>query len=332
MTAPAEEVTKQPRSNEGGAYAIAVEGLTVRFGGTPAVHNLSMHVPRGSIYGLVGPSGAGKSTTIRVLATLLPPDAGTVLIDGVDIRADPAAARYRIGYLPDFSGLYEGLTVSEYLDFYGGIYGVPRRRRRQMTDELLELIGLTDRRNDQVKSLSRGMRQKLGLARCLVHDPRILLLDEPASGLDPLSRLDLRDILQELARLRKTILISSHMLAELAEICSHLGIMRAGELLAEGPVDEIMSAVSPDTHVRVHLLRLEDADTARQILETHPACHEVEAAGATTLVVRFEGTRQDLAAILDHLYAGGVQVTELAVERPTLEDVFLRVINSGVEA
>jgi ABC-2 type transport system ATP-binding protein len=291
-----------------------------------------MHVPRGSIYGLVGPSGAGKSTTIRVLATLLPPDAGTVLVDGVDIRADPAAARYRIGYLPDFSGLYEGLTVSEYLDFYGGIYGVPRRRRRQMTDELLELISLTDRRNGQVKSLSRGMRQKLGLARCLVHDPQILLLDEPASGMDPLSRLDLRDILQELARLRKTILISSHMLSELAEVCSHLGIMRAGELMAEGPVDEIMSAVSQDTHVRVHLLRLEDADTARQILETHPACHDVEAAGAAILVVRFEGTRQDLAAILDHLHTAGVQVTELAMERPTLEDVFLQVINTGAQA
>jgi ABC-2 type transport system ATP-binding protein len=332
MTAPAEKGATQARSNEGGAYAIAVEGMSVWSDRTLAVHDLSMHVPPGSIYGLVGPSGAGKSTTIRVLATLQRPDAGTVLVDGVDIRADPAAVRYSIGYLPDFCGLYEGLTVGEYLDFYGAIYGVPSRRRRQITDELLELIGLTDRRNGQVKSLSRGMRQKLGLARCLVHDPRILLLDEPASGMDPHSRLDLRDMLRELARLRKTIIISSHLLSELAEVCSHLGIMRSGELLAEGPVDEIIRAVSPDTGVRVRLLRPGDAHAARQILETDPACRDVEAGDNSTLIFRFEGTRQVLAVILGHLSASGVQVTEFAVERPTLEDVFLRVTNTGAQA
>lgn len=332
MTAPVGEGTTQSRRNEAGAYAIEVEGLSVWYGTSPAVHHLSMHVPPGSIYGLVGPSGAGKSTAIRVLATLQQPDSGTVLVDGVDIRANPAAARNRIGYLPDFSGLYENLTVGEYLDFYGAIYGVPPRRRRQMTDELLELIGLTHRRNDPVKSLSRGMRQKLGLARCLVHDPRILLLDEPVAGMDPRSRLDLRDMLQELARLDKTILISSHMLSELAEVCTHLGIMRAGELMAEGLVSEIINAVSPDTHVRVNLLRPDDAETARQILEMHTAYRDVEAAGASTLVVRFEGTRHDLAEILGQLSTSGVEVTELAVERPTLEDVFLQVIDTGVGA
>ena len=327
MTAPVEEATGRTHSNAGGAYAIAVEDLSVWYGRTPAVRHLSMHVPPGSIYGLVGPSGAGKSTTMRVLATIQQPDAGTVLVDGIDIRANPAAARGTIGYLPDFSGLYEGLTIDEYLDFYGGIYGVPARRRRPMTDELLELIGLTDRRNSQVKALSRGMRQKLGLARCLVHDPDILLLDEPASGMDPSSRLDLRDILQELARLGKTVLISSHLLSELGEICSHLGIMRAGELIAEGSVSEIVQAVSPDTIVRIHLLRPDDAARAQQILETLPACRDLTATGASTLVVRSDGTPQNLAAILSQLSASGVQVTEFAIERPTLEDVFLQVIN-----
>ncbi|MGI8825128.1 MAG: ATP-binding cassette domain-containing protein [Chloroflexota bacterium] len=329
MTAAAEEVIARAGSSNTTGYAIEVEDMSVWYGQGRAVHDLSMHVPQGSIYGLVGPSGAGKSTTIRVLATVQQPNAGTVLVDGVDARVDPAAARARIGYLPDFCGLYEGLTAGEYLGFYGAIYGVSPRRRRQMTDELLELLSLTDRRDDPVKSLSRGMRQKLGLARCLIHDPRILLLDEPASGLDPRSRLDLRDILQELARLRKTILISSHMLSELAEICTHLGIMRAGELMAEGPVDEFMSAAFPDAIVRMRLLRADDVATARQILETHRACRGVEAADASTLVFQFDGRRQDPAAILEQLSARGVQVTDFTVERPTLEDVFLRVTDGG---
>jgi ABC-2 type transport system ATP-binding protein len=331
MTAPTAENTARTRANEAASFALAVEDLSVWYGRTPAVHHLSMHVPPGSIYGLVGPSGAGKSTTIRVLATLQQPNQGTVLVDGIDLRHDPVAARSRIGYLPDFSGLYEGLTVGEYLDFYGAMYGVALRRRRHMTDELLELIGLTDRRNSQVKSLSRGMRQKLGLARCLVHDPRVLLLDEPAAGMDPSSRLDLRDMLQELARMHKTILISSHLLSELAEVCSHLGIMRSGELIAEGSVREIIDAVSPDTFVRVHLLRPNDAAPAREILERHPACREVATTGASTLMVRFEGTEQDRAALLGLLSAGGVLVTEFAVERPTLEATLLRVIDAGSE-
>jgi ABC-2 type transport system ATP-binding protein len=332
VTAPVEEAAGRTRSNAAGAYAIAVEDMSVWYGRTPAVHHLSMHVPPGSIYGLVGPSGAGKSTAMRVLATLQRSDAGTVVVDGVDIRANPAAARSSIGYLPDFSGLYESLTISEYLDFYGAIYGVPVRRRRSTSAELLELIGLMDQRNSQVKSLSRGMRQKLGLARCLVHDPGILLLDEPAAGMDPASRLDLRDILQELARLRKTILICSHLLSEVGEVCSHLGIMRAGELIAEGSVSEIMRAISPESVMRIHLLRPDDAATAQQILETLPTCHDVTATGASTLVVRFEGTPQDRASILGQLSGSGVQVTEFAIERPTLEDVFLRVITPGGRA
>ena len=326
MTAPVDQATGRTGSNTASAYGIAVEDLSVWYGRTPAVHHLSMHVPPGSIYGLVGPSGAGKSTTMRVLATLQRPDTGSVLVDGIDIRANPAAGRSSIGYLPDVSGLYEGLTVSEYLDFYGAIYGVPAQRRRSTSDELLELIGLVDHRTSQVKSLSRGMRQKLGLARCLVHDPSVLLLDEPAAGMDPPSRLDLRDILQELARLGKTILISSHLLSELGEVCSYLGIMRKGELIAEGSVGEIVHAISPDSLVRIHLLRPDDAATAQGILETLPSCREVAATGASTLAVRFEGTQQELAAILSHLSGSGVQVTEFAIERPTLEDAFLRII------
>ncbi len=225
--------------------AIDIEGVSVRYRRTLAVHNLSLHVPRGAIYGLVGPNGAGKTTIISILATVQQPDSGTALVDGIDIQTDPVAVRERIGYLPDVAGVYGDLTVREYLDFYGALFQIPPRRRRQSTADLLELIGLTDQENRPVKFLSRGMKQQLSLARCLVHDPSVLLLDEPAAGMDPRSRLDLRDILRELAQFGKTILISSHMLSELAEICTHLGFMRAGEIVAEGEIDEIMDEVFP---------------------------------------------------------------------------------------
>lgn len=325
MTAPTEELAGQAGPTSAGGYAIEVEGLSVWYGRTRALHNLSMHVPYGSIYGLVGPSGAGKTTTMRVLATVQHPDEGTVLVDGVDLSVDAAAARDRIGYLPDFPGVYGNLTVTEYLDFYGAIYRVPAQRRRQVGGELLELMGLTDRRNNPVGSLPRGMKQKLGFCRCLIHDPHILLLDEPAAGLDPRSRLDLRDMLQELARFGKSVLISSHLLSELAEVCTHLGVMRAGELIAEGAVDEIVAAVSPDAILRVRLLDPADADTAARLIEAYPASRQVEAADPATLLARFEGADKDLAAILGQLSRSGVRVTEITIERQTLEDVFLQV-------
>ncbi len=340
MTAPADERCGPSRAKEGrdevGTYAIEIEGMSTCYGRTPAVRNLSMHVPHGSIYCFVGPKGAGKTTTIRTLATLQQPDAGTVLVDGIDVQADPAAVRGRIGYLPDFSGVYESLTVSEYLDFYGAIHQIPPRRRRQMTEELLELVDLTDQRNNPVKWLSRGRKQQLGLARCLIHDPQILLLDEPASGMDPQSRIELREILQELGKLHKTILISSHILSELAEICTHLGIVRAGELLAEGSVDELTNIVSPTVHLRVRLLDAGNRDVARRLLETQPACRQIGAEGESTLPgtrlrVSFAGTEQDLAGILGQLVMTGVQVTEFALERRTLEDIFLQVTETRAQ-
>jgi len=356
MTAPVDErhpdssgapsLGTQPSEgrDEVGGYAIEIEGMSAWYGSIPAVRNLSMHVPHGSIYGLVGPKGAGKTTTIRTVATLQQPDAGTVLVDGIDVQADPAAVRGRIGYLPDFSGVYESLTVSEYLDFYGAIHQIPPRRRGQMIEELLELVDLADQRNNPVKWLSRGRKQQLGLVRCLIHDPQILLLDEPASGLDPQSRIELREILQELGTLDKTILISSHMLSELAEMCTHLGIVRDGELLVEGSLDEMTGILSLNARLRVHLLDAEARSTgaagprstnrevARRLLETQPTCRQVEAEGESTLLAIFDGTEQDLADILGQLVTAGVQVTEFALEHRTLEDVFLYVTEGGAQA
>ena len=305
-------------------FSMELQGVSAWYGRILAIRDLSLHVPRGSIYGLVGPSGAGKSTAIRILATVQQPAAGSVLVDGIDAQADPTAVRGRIGYLPDVAGVYEGLTVTEYLDFYGSIHMVPARRRRQLAGELLELIGLLDRRNDPVRQLSRGMKQLLGLARCLIHDPQILLLDEPAAGLDPRSRLDLRDILRELARFHKTVLIGSNMLSELAEVCTHLGVLRAGELVAEGSRDDIVDAAAPGARLRVRLLDPRSRDAALDVLRTHPACGPIEVDGESALVAPFSGTEGDLAAILEHLGRGGAQVTEFALDRSPLEEIVLR--------
>jgi len=328
MTAPAQERRTEPGAEA--LYAIEVEGLSVSFGRTHALHRVSLHVPHGSIYGLVGPSGAGKSTLMRVLATLEKPDTGTVLVDGVDLAIDPAAARDRIGYLPDSSGVYGNLTVAEYLDFYGAIYRIPLGRRRQVGEELLELVGLTVRRDDPVGTLPRGMKQKLGLARCLIHDPDILLLDEPAAGLDPDARLELRDMLRELAGFGKAVLISSHLLGDLAELCTHLGVMRDGELLTEAALDDMMDAVFPESNLRVHLLDPGDVETATRLLAEQPSCRQVEPMDASSLAAWFDGAEADLAAILGQLLRSGVRVTEFTLERPTLEDLFARV--TAVEA
>lgn len=314
------------------AYAIEIEGLSVRYGQNRAVRNLSMHVPHGSVYGLVGPSGAGKSTVLRTLATLQQPDAGRVLVDGVDLSVNPAAARDRIGYLPDYSGVYGGLTVAEYLDFYGALYRIPARRRRQVVGEMLELIGLAQRRDDAVGALPRGVRQKLGVARCLIHDPDVLLLDEPASGMDPGSRLELRDMLQELARFGKPILIASHLLSELAEVCTHLGVMRDGELLTEASIEDLRYFALPDRYLRVHLLDPGDVDSAARLIAANEACRRVEALDPFTVHAWFDGGDKDLAAILGQLARSGVQVTEFTQGEPPLEDVVLRVMNMEAPA
>jgi len=306
-------------------YAIDIEGVSASSGHTPMLRNLSMHVPRGSIYGLVGPAGAGKTTVIRIVATLQEPDEGSVLVDGIDVRGDPRAARARIGYMPDFAGVYEGLTVAEYMDFYAEIHRIPARRRRQLSDELLELVGLAEQRQNSVGRLSRAMKQQLSLARSLIHDPPILLLDEPASGLAPRDRLDMREFLLELQRLEKTILLASHMLSELAETCTHLGILRAGTLVAEGYIDEIVDAISPDARLHIRLLDAASRDTAARLLEAHPECRKIEAREPSSLLLQFNGTDRDLPALLEQLNARGVRVAEFALEPHTLEEVFLQV-------
>jgi ABC-2 type transport system ATP-binding protein len=322
---PVEDTTPAPE------YAIEIEGMRKSYGRTVAVRDLSMHVPRGSVYGFVGPNGAGKTTTIRTLATLQRADAGTVRVAGIDVRSNAAGVRDRVGYMPDFFGVYESLTVGEYLDFYGASHRIPTPRRRQLCDELLELVDLTDKRSESVEALSRGMKQRLGLARCLVHDPDVLLLDEPASGMDPRARIELREILRELCKLNKTILVSSHILPELAEMCTHIGIVRAGEMIAEGPVDAVISALTTGARLRVRLLSAEQVAVVMGLLEADPQCEKVEADGDRSVVTLFRGDDDDLAALLARTMNSGVQLTGFGVEGNTLEDIFLQITELSEE-
>jgi ABC-2 type transport system ATP-binding protein len=305
--------------------AIRIEGMVKRYGQTIVLNNLSMRVPRGSVYGLVGPNGAGVTTTMRTLATLQKPDEGTITIDGIDAVADPGAVRARVGYMPDFFGLYDSLTVAEYLDFYGDGHGVPGGRRRTLCDELLELVELEDKRDERVDVLSRGMKQRLGLARCLIHDPSILLLDEPASGMDARARIELREILRELSGMEKTVLISSHILPEVAEMCTDIGVIQSGEIVAEGPLAEVVATFSHGPRLRVRVLDPERVEEAQAVLSGDPRCHGIESVDERTLVAGFAGDETDLAGLLAGLLDRAIHVFELTPLPATLEEVFLSV-------
>jgi ABC-2 type transport system ATP-binding protein len=329
------ETERDPTTAEESAapeWAIEIEHLTKSYGRTRAVRDLTMHVPPGSIYGFVGPNGAGKTTTIRTLATLQKPDAGSVRLAGVDVLKHPAEARDRLGYMPDFFGVYDRLTVGEYLDFYGMSHQIPAARRKVLSDELLELVDLTDKRNDSVEWLSRGMKQRLGLARCLMHDPQVLLLDEPASGMDPRARIELREILRELSKLDKTILISSHILPELAEMCTHIGIIRSGEMLAEGPVDSVIATLAARSTLRITVRTPQDLERVLGLLASEAHCEAPEPRGERSAVTEFSGDEDDLAELLRQLVGAGVAVTSFSREGGTLEDIFLELTELGENA
>ncbi len=247
---------------------IKIAHLTKKYNGRVAVDDLNMIVREGEIYGFVGPNGAGKTTTIRMLATLLEPDAGQIWVAGHSVREEPLAVRKMIGYMPDFFGVYNDMQVWEYLDFFAACYAIPEHKRTGMIDDLLELVELTHRKDDMLESLSRGMKQRLSLARTLIHDPKILILDEPASGLDPRARIEIRELLLELAGMGKTIFFSTHILADVAEVCTQVGIIEAGKLVADGPLDRLAQGLAPQRSIQIDLLS--HAPLAEEILARIP--------------------------------------------------------------
>jgi ABC-2 type transport system ATP-binding protein len=297
-------VTAAPETVEA-APAVRTRGLTKRYGDLFAVDHLDLDVPRGSVFGLIGPNGAGKTTTFSILASLLSPTDGEVEIGGIDPARDPRGVRRIVGYMPDVMGVYDGLRVGEYLEFFAAAYQVPHGRWPALVEGLLELVDLSDKRDAMVDALSRGMKQRLSLARALVHDPEILILDEPASGLDPRARIDLRGLLGELAALGKTVIISSHILAELEEMCSHVAILDAGRVLAQGAPRDIGASLAGQ---RTVLVRLAGGEVRR-----HQVADDAEQAALVRRLVLEEG----------------LPVLEVTGEDGGLEDLFLRVTKGG---
>ena len=301
---------------------IEVHNLTKQYRDLTAVWNLSLNLEAGDIFGFIGPNGAGKTTTIKMLATLLRPTSGTALIDGHDILTEQQAVRGVIGYMPDFFGVYDDIKVWEYLDFFAAAYRIPRSQRPQTISDVLQLTDLVGKRDSYVDELSRGMKQRLCLAKTLVHNPKVLLLDEPASGLDPRARIEIRELLKELRRMGKTIFISSHILAELADFCNKIGIIENGQLVISGAVDEIMAQLQGHLHVTVRTLD-GGIEQAQRLLATQPLVGEIEADG-DTLRLDFSGAREDLPELLRRLVLAGVPVVSFAEEQMDLEDVFIR--------
>jgi len=299
---------------------IAVERLTKRYGAMVALDRVSFEVPRGEIFGFVGPNGAGKTTTMRILAALLEPTAGRAFVDGVDVDAHPDLVHQRLGYMPDFFGVYDQLTTSEYLDFYAACYWQPRARRQRTVSDLLELVGLSDRRQQPVDTLSRGLKQRLCLARALVHDPAVLLLDEPASGLDPRARVEMREILRELQRMGKTIVISSHILPELTELCSMIGIIDQGRMRATGPVQQVVARLSSSHRLRIQVLG--KREEALLELRAMPAVDHVDEVNGG-LSAAYDGDERTAVEILRRLVAAGITVCSFTPSDGGLEGAFL---------
>jgi ABC-2 type transport system ATP-binding protein len=305
---------------------VETRGLVKRYDGTLAVAGLDLDIEAGEIFGLVGPNGAGKTTTLRMLATLLRPTAGEATVAGVDVRRNPGDARRVLGFMPDVFGVYDDMKVWEYLDFFARCYGIDAERRRRMIADLLELVDLGDKRDTYVQGLSRGMQQRLCLAHTLVHDPQVLLLDEPASGLDPRARVELRELLRELRTLGKTIVISSHILPELEELCTSVAIVDHGRVLAQGRVAEIERRLRVGAVLRVRVLASgTELEAARDLFAADP---EVASAGLLddgTIELGFRGDEAAAARLLARAVAAGLPIASFARAASDLEELFLQV-------
>ena len=306
---------------------IAVQGLTKVYGHRTALDAVSFEVPKGEIFGFVGPNGAGKTTTLRILAALLEPTAGRAFVDGADVMRQPELVHDRLGYMPDFFGVYDQLTATEYLDFYAACYRIPRARRTKIAADLLELVGLADRRDQSVDTLSRGLKQRLCLARALVHDPAVLLLDEPASGLDPRARVEMREILKELQRMGKTIVISSHILPELTELCTMIGIIDQGRMRATGPVQDVIRELTSGRRLRIMVMGRRDEALA--ILKALPSIRTVDMINGA-IEAQYEGDDATAASILQALTAAGISVSGFSQLEGGLEDAFLKATSEDV--
>jgi ABC-2 type transport system ATP-binding protein len=308
--------------------AISTTLLTKRYGPLTALDSLSLELESGDVFGFIGPNGAGKSTTMKILAGLLEPTSGFARVLGKNVVENGDFVRRSVGYMPDFIGVYEDLKVSEYLEFFASAYGLPRQRRKQIVSDVLDLTDLRYKQNSFVDSLSRGMTQRLSLARVLVHDPPILLLDEPASGLDPRARIEIRELLKELQRLGKTILISSHILSELGEFCNKLGIIERGKLLVAGTVEDLMVQARAYPVISVQVVG--ESSGALMLLKSDPRVQEVELK-ETELLVTLHDPKLHHGFLVERLVHAGISIHSIKPHQLSLEDVFLRLTKGIVQ-
>jgi ABC-2 type transport system ATP-binding protein len=310
---------------------IKIQNVSKRYATVHALSNFSLEIPRGSIYGLIGPNGAGKSTLLRILAALISPSSGEVWFDRQEVSQNPSSIQRKIGYMPDFFGVYPDLTAVEYLEFYAGIHKIPRKKRAHIIADLLELVDLSSKRDELVEMLSRGMKQRLCLARALIHDPDVLLLDEPASGLDPRARVELRELIRSLQSIGKTIIISSHILPDMSDMCSAIAIMQSGRLVASGDVEQITQQASGTRQLEIYLLEAERVPQAIGVLQDEPGMSNITHKEGNLLLADFSGDDQALHLILAELFSKGVPITSFAPRRggSRLEEVFMSMIEGS---
>lgn len=303
---------------------IDIQGLTKKYGSFTALDHLDLKIEEGVVFGFVGANGAGKSTTFSILSTLLAPTSGNAYVNGISVIENPVAVRRQLGYMPDFFGVYDQLKADEYLDFYAASYGLSAAERATIIPELLELVNLTDKRYSYVDLLSRGMKQRLCLARALIHDPKVLILDEPASGLDPRARTEMRDILKHLKSMGKTILISSHILPELAEMCDELGVLDNGKLIAQGNVAAIQAQLQADKELIVKVLG--DLHKAVAFFEEDPYITSIEAfPEKEKITFLYRGTKEQQVQMLKQALLADILIYSVNEEEKDLEDIFMSI-------
>ncbi len=311
-----------------------IQNLTKSYGQFLAVNNLNLHIDKGEIFGFVGPNGAGKTTTMKIVCGLLAASGGSVMVDGVDALNNPDEIKRKVGYVPDFFGVYDNLKVMEYMEFFGSMYGMKKADVDSISEGLLELVNLSDKKDVFVDTLSRGMKQRLCVARALIHNPELLVLDEPNSGLDPRARFEMKEVLKNLGSMGKTIIISSHILPELSEMCTSIGIMERGQLVTSGHVDDVMNSGNGGMKLHIRLAdygsgeddvsdgKTYDREELQRTLSEQPNVRKVQCTEDEVLV-SFGGDETAAAALLKSLILKGYAVSGFYKEKEDLETLFL---------
>lgn len=301
---------------------LQIDHLCKNYGKFQAVRDLTLHVPAGDLFGFVGPNGAGKTTTIRMVCGLMRPTAGGIKINGMDALTRQKEIKRQIGYVPDFFGVYDNLKVKEYMDFYGSMYRMDAREIERISDDLLELVNLSDKKEVFVDTLSRGMKQRLCVARALIHNPALLVLDEPNSGLDPRARVEMKELLMNLRSMGKTIVISSHILSELSEMCNSIGIMDHGSLVAAGPIEDVMEGVFGSDQL---IITLESGRETAVRIAREFAGVKVQSVGEHEIKLSHTMTKKEIAIMIKTMIEQDVVVTGFHKQEGNLETLFMRV-------